>query len=287
MPSASLWVLVAGFLFTLMSMSAKMCSGYFSPFEIIFWRSVFGLVCLFLIMVRKGIGIPTKHPMAHFKRCVCGVGCFLLEILALSRLPLSVEQPIAYTSPLIFCVFFLISSRRSGNRIEWPVVGAVITGFIGVLLIARPTSVGINLDGLLLAVAAALAGASANWFLRDLGRQGEPKERAVFYFMLTGFVAGGAGMIFSPYELHLPQGEWIWPLLGVMTTGCVAQVLWTYAWAKGHALLNSVFQFAGIFFGVLIGMVAFHEHIEMLSLTGIGVIFASGLFSSLYLRRSR
>lgn len=287
MPSASLWVLVAGFLFSLMSMSAKMCSGYFSPFEIIFWRSAFGLVCMFFIMVSKGVAIPTPHPMAHLKRCVCGVGCFFLEILALSRLPLSIEQPIDYTSPLIFCIFYLISSRRSGNRIEWPVVGAVVTGFIGVLLIARPTSVGINLPGVLLAVAAAVAGASANWFLRDLGRQGEPQERAVFYFMLTGFVAGGLGMIFSPYALHLPKAQWIWPLVGVMTTGFIAQVLWTYAWAKGHALLNSVFQFAGIFFGVLIGIVAFGEHVEMLSLAGVGIIFASGLFSSLYLRKAR
>lgn len=57
------------------------------------------------------------------------------------------------------------------------------------------------------------------------------------------------------------------------------------AWAKGHSLLNAVFQFAGIFFGVFLGMFAFGETLDWLSLIGVGVIFSAGLFSSIYLKK--
>ena len=135
MPAVSLWILVSGFLFTLMSMSAKICANYFTLFEILFWRSLFGIVCVASLMIYQGVPFPTKHPMAHIKRCVAGILCFLLEIWALCYLPLSVEQPISYLSPLLFCSFFVISSRRTGDRIDWPVIGAVVLGFIGVLFI--------------------------------------------------------------------------------------------------------------------------------------------------------
>lgn len=285
MPAASLWILVAGFLFTLTSMSVKMCAGYFSPFEILFWRSLFGVVCLFFVMVHKGIAFPTKYPLSHLKRSLAGVTCFSLEILALSRLPLSVEQSVSYLSPLIFCFFFIVSSKRAGNRIDWPVIGAVIVGFIGVLMIVRPSSNTFDLIGILLALSAAFAGACVSWFLRDLGRQGEPKERAVFYFMLAGLLMGLIGLSLDPNPIHLPQGKWIAPLIGVMTTALIAQMCWTYAWEKGNSLLNAVFQFAGIFFGVLVGMIAFKEQPDLPTIAGAVTIFLAGLFSSLYFKR--
>ncbi len=284
MPAASVWILVGGFLFTLMSLSAKLSSAYFHIYEILFWRSSFGLICIALYMLYRGISFATKHPFAHLKRGIAGMSCFALEIWALTYLPLSVEQPIAYLSPLVFCIFFVISSKLHGNRVEWPIIGAVIIGFSGVLLIARPESSGFNLTGVIIALVAAFAGASSNWLLRDLGQQGEPNERAVFYFMLTGTTAGALSMLLIPGDLHLPSSESIYPLMGVMASGLLGQVCWTIAWAKGHSLLNAVFQFSGIFFGVMLGILALGETIDTISLLGVMVIFAAGLFASLYLR---
>lgn len=285
MPAVSVWILVAGFLFTLMSLSAKICSAYFSPFEIIFYRALFGTVCLGLMMLLQGIPPVTQHPWAHVKRCTAGISCFFLEILALQHLPLSVAQSIDYTSPLIFCTFFILMSLRGGQKVQWPIVSAVIVGFLGVLFIAKPSTEGISVIGVAYAAAAAFAGACTSWCLRDLGRYGEPNTRTVFYFMLAGTLVGGVAMMVSPEPVHAPTVEWFWPLAGLMTTGFAAQVLSTYAWAKGHSLLNAVFQFAGIFFGVFLGMFAFGETLDWLSLIGVGVIFSAGLFSSIYLKK--
>ena len=181
MPSVSFWVLVSAFLFTLMSLSAKLCTGYFDPFEIVFWRSLFGLSLLTLVMLKKGIAFSTQHPWSHAKRSIAGLCCFTLEVIAVGLLPLSVAQSINYTSPLIFCLFFTLSSIIHRAKIDWPIIGAILFGFTGVLLISKPATQDIDSVGILCGLAAAVCGAAASWFLRDLGRQGEPSERAVLH----------------------------------------------------------------------------------------------------------
>lgn len=285
MPSISFWVLVSAFLFTLMSLSAKLCTGHFDPFEIVFWRSFFGLSLMTLVMLKKGIAFSTQHPWSHAKRSIAGLSCFILEVIAVGLLPLSIAQSINYTSPLIFCLFFTLVSIIHRTKIDWPIIGAVLLGFTGVLLISKPTTQDINSVGILCGLAAAVCGAAASWFLRNLGKQGEPSERAVFYFMLAGLVFGGVRMLGFPATVHWPTADTALPLFGVMTSGVAAQILWTYAWSRGHSLLNAVFEFSGIFFGVFLGWLCFNEHLDWLSITGIGLIFSAGLYSSLHLRK--
>ena len=285
MPSISFWVLVSAFLFTLMSLSAKLCTGHFDPFEIVFWRSFFGLSLMTLVMLKKGIAFSTQHPWSHAKRSIAGLSCFILEVIAVGLLPLSIAQSINYTSPLIFCLFFTLVSIIHRTKIDWPIIGAVLLGFTGVLLISKPTTQDINSVGTLCGLAAAVCGAAASWFLRNLGKQGEPSERAVFYFMLAGLVFGGVRMLCFPATVHWPTADTALPLFGVMTSGVAAQILWTYAWSRGHSLLNAVFEFSGIFFGVFLGWLCFNEHLDWLSITGIGLIFSAGLYSSLHLRK--
>lgn len=285
MPSISFWVLVSAFLFTLMSLSAKLCTGHFDPFEIVFWRSFFGLSLMTLVMLKKGIAFSTQHPWSHAKRSIAGLSCFILEVIAVGLLPLSIAQSINYTSPLIFCLFFTLVSIIHRTKIDWPIIGAVLLGFTGVLLISKPTTQDINSVGILCGLAAAVCGAAASWFLRNLGKQREPSERAVFYFMLAGLVFGGVRMLCFPATVHWPTADTALPLFGVMTSGVAAQILWTYAWSRGHSLLNAVFEFSGIFFGVFLGWLCFNEHLDWLSITGIGLIFSAGLYSSLHLRK--
>lgn len=285
MPSISFWVLVSAFLFTLMSLFAKLCTGHFDPFEIVFWRSFFGLSLMTLVMLKKGIAFSTQHPWSHAKRSIAGLSCFILEVIAVGLLPLSIAQSINYTSPLIFCLFFTLVSIIHRTKIDWPIIGAVLLGFTGVLLISKPTTQDINSVGILCGLAAAVCGAAASWFLRNLGKQGEPSERAVFYFMLAGLVFGCVRMLCFPATVHWPTADTALPLFGVMTSGVAAQILWTYAWSRGHSLLNAVFEFSGIFFGVFLGWLCFDEHLDWLSITGIGLIFSAGLYSSLHLTK--
>lgn len=49
----SLWMLAACFFFMLMALFAKICTGHFSAWEVVFYRSLVGLVFMTAVMVRK------------------------------------------------------------------------------------------------------------------------------------------------------------------------------------------------------------------------------------------
>ena len=281
----SFWILAATLLFTLMSLSAKVLSGTYGVFEIIFWRALFGAICVGIFMHLRHIGFSTRYPFAHVRRCIAGTGCFLFDILALSLLPLNLELAISYSNPLFFASLVICSSLLAKRRIDWLMIAAILIGFAGVLIMVRPSNEGANLAGAACAVTNAFLGACSSWFVRDLADQGEPNARTVFYFMLFGVVTGGLGTLFTGGFVGL-RSDCAVPLAGVALSGLLAQVIWTHAWSRGHLLLNSLFQFSGIPCGAVFGITFFGESIDAASIVGMSIIFAAGFFSSVYLKKS-
>ena len=55
----SLWMLAACFFFMLMALFAKICTGHFSAWEVVFYRSLVGLVFMTAVMVRKKVAFAT------------------------------------------------------------------------------------------------------------------------------------------------------------------------------------------------------------------------------------
>lgn len=249
----SLWMLAACFFFMLMALFAKICTGHFSAWEVVFYRSLVGLVFMTAVMVRKKVAFGTRYPLSHLKRCAAGTLCFALEVLALKLLPLGLAQSISYSSALIFIVFFIVSSRARRRPVEWPLVAVTAAGFGGVLLIARPGASGFDPAGVALGLGAAFCGACVSWSLRELATHKESRERTVFYFMLAGVLAGFAA---------------------------TAQIAMTYAWTYGHPILNSIYDFSGILFATLAGILFFGESPDLFSMAGMAVVFASGAAAS-------
>ncbi|MCF0254423.1 MAG: DMT family transporter [Duodenibacillus sp.] len=284
MPVKSLWNLLALFLFTLMALSAKVLTGHYSAFEIMFYRALAGALAIGGVMLRQGVGFRTRYPMAHLKRCVSGTVCFFFTILSLRYLPLSIEQAIDYSSPILFTALLIAVARVQGReRIEWPVAASVLAGFAGMLMIIRPSGADLSPLGLAYAFGATVCATGTSWFLRDLGRHGEPPVRAVFYFMCSGVIFGLAGAAVTGQGIGLPEADYAGAFAGVAFSGLAAQVCLTYAWAQGHPLLNSVFQYSGILYAALLGIFFFGETIDALSAAGMAAICCAGAFSSVYL----
>lgn len=290
MPAYSYWILLADLLFALMALGIKIAGNDFNAFEILFYRAAFGVTCMGIIMCVKGIPFTTKHPLSHLKRCTFGTLCFYFEILALGLLPLNVVQSLEYASPLIFAGFMLIATLANRGKLEKPLFISILVGFLGVLLIVQPwESLGsVETKGVLLALIAAFLAACVNWYLRTLAIQREPNERTVFYFMLFSGIFGATGTTFFGGGFHFPidSGPWL-AICGVAVSALMAQVLVTLAWGYGHPLLNAVFQFSGILYGAIIGILALSEKISLLTLSGMILIFAAGLFSTLYLKKRK
>lgn len=276
----SLWMLAACFFFMLMALFAKICTGHFSAWEVVFYRSLVGLVFMTAVMVRKKVAFGTRYPLSHLKRCAAGTLCFALEVSALKLLPLGLAQSISYSSALIFIVFFIASSLARRRPVEWPLVAVTAAGFGGVLLIARPGASGFDPVGVALGLGAAFCGACVSWSLRELAGQKEPRERTVFYFMLAGVLAGFAATAAGSEGFHEVTPQLLVPLLGVGVSAVIAQIAMTYAWTCGHPILNSIYDFSGILFATLAGILFFGESPDLFSAAGMAVVFASGAAAS-------
>jgi S-adenosylmethionine uptake transporter len=284
MARQSLWMLFATFCFSVMFLLSKLCTAETGPFEIMFYRAGVGLAAITGLMLRKGISFRTRYPLAHLRRCACGITAFGSELLALSLIALAIEQTITYTAPLFLCLFLSIEALLAGRRLDRVLLAAVAIGFAGVLLIVRPDVSGLNALGAMFAFSGAFFAAAVGMCLRNLARYGEPTERTVFFFMLSGTLVGAIGTLATGgFHLHTPLVTGL--LIGVGLSGAIAQVAVTVAWTYGHALLNAMFQYSGILFAVLFGSIFFSERPDALTWLGICIICLAGIGAAVRQRR--
>src|SRR5512138_1275539 len=100
----SSWMLVAAALFALMGVLVKHASAHFSPAELVFYRSAFGLAAIWAVVAvshrRLLAPLATPHLRSHFWRGVSGFAALVLFFYALARLPLATAVTLNYTAPL-------------------------------------------------------------------------------------------------------------------------------------------------------------------------------------------
>lgn len=82
----SLWMLLATFLFAVVALLVKMASDFYSVWEIIFYRSLFGVALCGVILRQKHISLATAHPWRHFIRYAIGTTCITLGVYTVSGL---------------------------------------------------------------------------------------------------------------------------------------------------------------------------------------------------------
>lgn len=68
----SSWMIVAGCLFGLMGVFVKLGSQHFSSAELVFYRSLIGLVVIYGIVRAQGLSLATPHVASHVWRGLSG-----------------------------------------------------------------------------------------------------------------------------------------------------------------------------------------------------------------------
>lgn len=269
--------------FALAAALMKFAAESFSVYEIIFYRSLLGIVLTYMLVRRAQISIKPSRPWAYFFRCLCGTTCILLNVYAVWKLPLGTAQTLNYTAPLFFAVFLLIESIYLHQSLSKSLLTATVFGFLGILLIARP-DIDPNL-ALPMAVGlfAGACGAGGDWYIRYLTHRGEPGLRVVFYFVLSGTVAGFIGACLDGF--HPMDTIGALELIGIGFFGTIGQYAITHAWKNGVAILNCVYQYFGVIFALIIGTLCFNDSLDTLTLSGIAIVCLSGIFASLMTRK--
>jgi drug/metabolite transporter (DMT)-like permease len=216
---AALWMTGALVSFSLMAVAGREAQAEVSTFELMTWRSLMGLVILSAIIARMPQGfavVRTNHPWLHVQRNFFHFFGQTTWFLALMLIPLAPLTALEFTGPVwvILLAPLLLGERMTGRKIL-----ALLLGFLGVLIVARPgvEEVGI---GHALALACALGFALSTIWTKKIMTVGDRVICMLFWMTVSQTVIG--------FVLAMPGGfvlpslvTWGW-LFIVGVTGLTA-----------------------------------------------------------------
>lgn len=283
----SLWMLCASFLFSIMGLCVKLASSQYSTSEIVMARGLIGAVLLGTWITWRGGSFKTPYARDHLIRGLMGVTALWLWFFTIAALPLATAMTLNYLSPIWMAVIvFSMLLLQGRGRFEWGLALAILTSFIGVTLLLQPAFQSSQwLAGLIGLLSGALS-AVAYLMVKRLGQQGEPEYRVVFYFSLSGTLAGLVGAMLTSGGLaalwrpHSATGLLL--LLGIGLTATIAQVAMTRAYRLGKTLVTANLQYTGIVFSTIWGMVIWGDVHGWEGLAGMALILASGSVATFY-----
>lgn len=275
----ALWMVLASLLFAVMGVCIKYASAHFHSLELVAYRGAIGVVFMWVWCRRAGVTLATPVPAMHLWRGVVGVSSLATWFYAIAHLPLATAMTLNYMSS-VWVAAFLIGGTLAMGRVQdlprqGPMVLAVLCGFVGVVLMLRPTLDQNQLFAGLIGLLSGLGAALAYMQVSALGRVGEPEARTVFYFSVGAALAGAVGMLFTGVS------PWTWPhalwLLPIGVLAALGQLCMTRAYRHGATLVVANLQYSGIVFASLFGVWLFGDLLSPLSWAGMALIIASGV----------
>jgi len=270
----SLWMLVAGLLFGCMGVFVKLGAAYFSHIELVFYRSFFGLLLIYLIMRQQRVSVATQYWRNHLWRGISGSVALALFFYCITVLPLATAVTLNYTAPLFLTILTMLVFK---DKFHLPLTIAIGLGFCGVVLLLHPALQRDQLlPGLLGLISGFLAGI-AYLNVKQLGIIGEPDTRTVFYFSLIATIGSGVWMLFDTVHTITPQGFAL--LLGLGSTATLAQLSMTRAYRVGNTLVVGSLAYSTIVFASVFGMLLWNEVLPLSSWVGMAFIIAGGVLS--------
>ena len=279
----SLWMVVAALLFSLMGVAVKLASSRYSTWEIVAYRGLIGVVFMAgLIAVqarRDGTTIierlRTRRLGMHLRRGISGTISLTLWFFAIAGLPLATAMTINYSSPLFIGAWLAFVASRAGDRIEARMTFALLSGFVGVVLLLHPSFASNQWIYAIVGTTSAVLTAVAYLSVKALGHAGEPNARIVFWFSAMNAAAGLAGAALFGFHGHDRGGAAL--LLAVGVTATLAQLAMTRAYASGGTLLTANLGYTGIVFSTAWGLLVFGDRIDVTSSIGMAIVVASGI----------
>lgn len=262
----------AFFMFTIMNVFAKLLSENHSVIEIAFYRNLIAaipfLIMIFVIGDRDILVIRTK-PAFVFSRAVLGTLSLTLTFGAYSVLPMAEATAFMFTASLFIPVLGVIFLKEYVGVYRW---SAVLIGFVGVMVMLRPTG-DVYVLGVSLALGAALMQAILQVILRHLGAHERP-ETITFYFFVIGVFITALAM---PFIAVRPTLNEIPLLIGVGLSGSAAQWCLSTAFRNAAAAIVAVFNYSGIIWSTFFGWMIWNEWPLPIVFVGAAIVIASNL----------
>ncbi len=286
-------ILVFGlFLFSIKDVIIKHFSGDYSVLQVVYMRGIFAMILLLLLfnLMPERIPLISKRPLLMLCRGLFGFTSYTCYYLAVAAMPLAEVVSITFTMPLfVTAMSALILREKVGLRR----CGAVVVGFVGVLIILSPQGE-FNPLAVGFAFLAAITYASQTIFTRFLGSHDHPLTiafDAIFVFTCTSVILSllmHSGILSVPSDhpsLAFFGRDWVMPggldFLLMLVIGIIAAVGFyclSQAYCVSEASAIAPFEFSYILWAVFFGYVIWSETPGPTTFIGILVLVSSSLY---------
>lgn len=267
-----LFIIMAGFFFSLMSFFVRL-SGDLPTMQKAFFRNAVAAVVAIVMLARTDEGFAIKRSSwpALAMRSVCGTTGLICNFYAVDRLNIADANILNKLSPFFAIIASYFVLRERANRYEWT---AVVLAFTGALFVVKPS---FHMEFLyaMVGVAGGLGAGIAYTYVRKLGKQGERGPVIVMVFSVFSC------LVTLPFILvHHEPMTWqqVVCLLLAGASAAGGQFSITAAYQKAPAKEISVFDYSQVIFAALLGWVFLGQIPDSLSVIGYVIIIGSALF---------
>lgn len=269
---AAVWMTGTLAAFMAMAVAGRELSQDFSTFQILFWRSLIGLIFVSILLHHTGwYQLRTRQPLKQLVRNFIHFGGQYGWFFGVAHLAIAEVFTIEFTAPiwtLLLAAIFL------GEKITPPRLIAVIFGFVGILVILRPGFAAVEVAQIVV-LGAAVCFAASLVFTKRLIATDTPLT-IIFYMTI----------IQLPLGLAASVGDWVWPSLWhlpwifvVGATALAAHYCIANAMKLADASIVVPMDFLRVPLAALIGYLLYAKVIDWWLAVGALIIFAGNLIN--------
>ncbi|HLJ18978.1 MAG TPA: DMT family transporter [Stellaceae bacterium] len=268
---SAFWVIASGFSSTLMNVIVREASGELHPFEITFFRCLFGFVVLVPWIVKVGpSALKTRKKLYYTLRGTVSLVSMLSWFYGITLVPLATATALNFTAPLFSTLGAALVLREAVRLRRWT---ALAVGFLGVTVILRPTPADFDPNALII-VFSAMTGGMNVVTVKFLART-ESATAIVTYLML----------FLTPLSLIPALFVWQWPSLIAIGWMILLGGLGTFShltMVRGYGLVDASacapFEFLRLPFAAFLGYALFSEVTDLWTWVGAIAIAASAIY---------
>ena len=243
--------------------------------EIIMVRGVIAMMLIGYICYRQGVIADLPHignRMVMLRACL-DLASTIAFVTALMHMQIANLTAVMQAVPLAVALLSMVFLRE---RVGWRRMSAIVLGFIGVLMIVKPSVTSFNIyESLALLIVFAVA-------VRDLLTKRIPKRIPTFVIALANasFVTAGGAILCSIQGFTMPDARQF-ALLALAAVFLASGYLFMVATLRlGELSGTAPFRYSIMVFAIVSGIAVFGELPDGIAIFGMVLIVATGLYAA-------
>lgn len=272
-----IYIIFAAFFFAAMNVCVR-SAGDLPSIQKSFFRNLVAAIFAFVILIKEHQSFHYQRkdlPMLLLRSSFGTLG-ILCNFYAVDHLLVSDASMLNKLSPffVIICsAFFLKEKATNMQKLT------VVIAFIGTLFVVKPSTDLISNVNSMVGVLGAVGAGVAYTCVRQLGKQGVPGAKIVFFFSCFSCICVLPYIIFNYQPMTLQQ-VLILLLAGLMAAGGQFSITAAYSNAAGKDI--SIYDYSQVLFAAVLGFIFLNQIPDLYSIIGYVIIIGAAVINFLY-----